>query len=72
MGNFLDEEKKAKAAMELSDLPEGLKELVDGPAETRHEAILLPAAAMPQALPAAGQQPATAQPQVQFCLFGRK
>ncbi len=63
---LLDKEKKAKAAMELSDLPEGLKELADGPAETRQEVILLPAAAMPQALPAAGQQPApaAAQPQV--------
>ncbi len=53
MGNFLDEDKKAKTAIELSDLPDGLKELVADPSETRQAAILLPAAALPRALPAA-------------------
>lgn len=52
----MDEDKKAKTAIELSDLPEGLKELVAGPPETRQEAILLPAAALPRALPAAQAQ----------------
>lgn len=62
----MDEEKKAKAALALSDLPEGLKELVDSPAEAVQAAILLPAAAVQQALPAAEQQaPASAQPQTQ-------
>lgn len=44
----MDEGKKAKTAIGLSDLPDGLKELVDASPETRQDAILLPAARIPQ------------------------